>query len=132
MVAAYATDPVKETTWIGGVRESVPLGEGALREGRRVARAASFMGRQFEYVNEVIRLDPGRSLLMRSVKAPFPMVIEYRFEDAGPAETRMTIYVRGGAEGLLAAITRPLIAAMVRRSITADLRRLRALLESSA
>jgi uncharacterized protein YndB with AHSA1/START domain len=69
------TDPEREPEWIGGLREARLQGDPPLREGSRVERVASFLGKRIEYVNEVTMYDPPRTLEMRSVKAPFPMRI---------------------------------------------------------
>jgi uncharacterized membrane protein len=126
-VAAYMTDPANDPEWIGGLREARLLGDGALAEGSRVARVASFMGRRVEYVNEVTTLELGRILEMRSVKAPFPMHITYTFEDAGGA-TVVRNRVRGG--GGLFSLGSPLFAPMVRRNVQKDLERMRDVLEA--
>jgi len=126
-VAAYMTDPANDPEWIGGLREARLLGDPPLGEGSQVARVASFMGRRVEYVNEVTRLEPGRVLDMRSVKAPFPMEITYTFEEAGDA-TVVRNHVRGG--GGLFSLGSPLFAPMVRRNVQRDLERMREVLEA--
>jgi uncharacterized membrane protein len=125
-VAAYMTDPANDPEWIGGLREARLLGDGPLGEGSRVARVASFMGRKVEYVNEVVGLEPGRTLDMRSVKAPFPMHITYTFEDSGGG-TLVRNHVRGG--GGVFSLGSPLFAPLVRRNVQRDLERLRDVLE---
>ena len=125
-VAAYMTDPANDPEWIGGLRTARVLGGGPLAEGSRVARVASFMGRKVEYVNEITALEPGRTLDMRSVKAPFPMHITYSFEDRDGG-TLVRNHVRGG--GGLFSLGSPLFAPVVRRNVQKDLERLRDRLE---
>jgi uncharacterized membrane protein len=125
-VGAYMSDPANDPEWIGGLREARMLGEGPLREGSRVARVASFMGRRVEYVNEITRLEPGTVLEMRSVKAPFPMHITYTFEDRDGG-TLVRNHVRGG--GHLFSLGSPAFAPLVRRNVQRDLERLRDVLE---
>jgi hypothetical protein len=84
------------------------------------------MGRKVEYVNEVVGLEPGRMLDMRSVKAPFPMHITYTFDDRDGGTT-VRNHVRGG--GGLFSLGSPLFAPLVRRSVQRDLERLRVVLE---
>ena len=126
-VFAYAIDPANETEWIGGLQEATPLTDGPVRVGTQVARVAKFMGRRVEYVNEVTELEPGHVLAMRSVKAPFPMSITYRFE-AVDGRTRMRNRVSGGPSGLMGPLS-PLMAMGVKRNVTKDLQRLKAILE---
>src|SRR2546421_12188927 len=99
-VAAYMTDPANDPEWIGGLREARLVGDPPLALGSRVARVASFLGRRIEYVNEIVGLEPGRLLDMRSVVAPFPMRITYSFQDRDGG-TLVRNRVRGGAGGFL-------------------------------
>jgi uncharacterized membrane protein len=126
-VAAYVIEPSNDPDWIGGVKEARLVGEPPLREGSRVARVASFLGRRIEYVNEVVALEPGRSLEMKSVEGPFPMQITYSFDEDGGA-TVMRNHVRGDASGFFKIAT-PLLRRQVQRSIQGDVERLRDLLE---
>jgi hypothetical protein len=125
-VAAYMSDPANDAEWIGGLREARLIGDGPVAVGSRVARVASFMGRKVKYVNEITRIEPGRMLDMRSVKAPFPMHITYTFED-GDGGTVVRNHVRGG--GGLFSLGSPLFAPMVRRSVQRDLERMRDVME---
>jgi hypothetical protein len=120
-VAAYMTDPVHDPEWIGGLREAELLGDPPIAVGARVRRVAHFLGRRVEYVNEVLALDAAQ-LDMRSIKAPFPMRITYRFEPSADGGTDVSNHVRGGGPRLF----NPL----VRRNVQRDLEHLRDLLES--
>jgi len=120
-VAAYMTDPANDPVWIGGLRSAELLGEPAVAVGSRVRRVARFLGRRIEYVNEILALDSAQ-LDMRSVKAPFPIHITYRFEPAADGGTDVSNHVRGGGPRLFAPL--------VRRNVQRDLERLRAVLEA--
>jgi hypothetical protein len=102
-------------------REAELLGGSPVAVGSRVRRVASFLGRRVEYVNEILALDAAQ-LDMRSVEAPFPMRITYRFEPAADDGTDVTNHVRGGGPRLLAPL--------VRRNVQRDLERLRDVLEA--
>jgi hypothetical protein len=115
-VAAYMTDPANDPEWIGGLREAELLGDPPVAVGSRVRRVAYFLGRRVEYVNEILALDEAH-LDMRSVKAPFPMRITYRFEPAAGGGTTVSNHVRGGGLRILAPL--------VRRNVQRDLERLR-------
>lgn len=119
----HRNDPV----WIGGVSESELLGEPPIVEGSRVRRVASFLGKRIEYVNEVDRLEPGSLMVMRSVKGPFPMRVTYGFED-DRAGTRARVRVEGDPKPAYC-LAQPLMARAVKRSISADVRRLKSELE---
>jgi uncharacterized membrane protein len=130
-VARYVTDWRNDPTWIGALRDVRLETEGPLRVGSRVARVASFLGRRIEYVNEVVELEPDDRLVMRSVKAPFPMTVAYAFEDAGDGATRVRIRAEGDASGFYR-LAGPLVDRAVTRGIRGDLARLKALLERGA
>ena len=93
-----------------------------------VERVASFLGKRIAYVNEIVDHAPGERLLMRSVKAPFPMTVAYEFEDADGG-TRMRIRTQGDASGFYK-LAAPLISAAVRRGVAGDLAKLKAILEA--
>ena len=120
-VGAYMTDPANDPRWIGGLREAELLGEPPVAVGSRVRRVAYFLGRRVEYVNEVVALD-ATTLDMRSVQAPFPMHITYRFEPAADGGTDVSNHVRGGGPWMLSPL--------VRRNVQRDLERLRDRLEA--
>jgi hypothetical protein len=121
-VAAYMTEPDNDPQWIRGVREAELLGDGPVAVGSRVRRLAYFLGRRVEYVNEIVTLD-ATQLEMRSVQAPFPMHITYRFEPLPDGATAVSNHVRGDGPRLLAPL--------VRRNVQRDLERLRDVLERS-
>lgn len=97
--------------------------------GMRVARVARFVGRRVNYILKVVEYEPDRRMVMHSVQSPFPMEITYEFEDIPEGGTRARIRVRGG-QGLMFRFAGPVLAAVVRRNLTEDLRRLKGILES--
>jgi hypothetical protein len=127
-VAAYAMDPRNDADWIGALTEVNVLGDGPVGAGTRVERVARFLGRRIEYVNEIEEYEPPRHLLMRSVKAPFPMTVLYEFELAGEG-TRMRITTGGDASGFYK-LAGPLLSRQVERGVAADLERLKKILEA--
>jgi len=127
-VAAYATDWRNDPDWIGALTDVRPLTDEPFGVGSQVARVATFLGRGFEYVNEVVEYEPGARLVMRSVKAPFPMMVTYEFEDADGA-TLVRIRAQGDASGFYRAAG-PVLSRAVKRAIGGDLRRLKSLLEA--
>ena len=127
--ARYAFEPSNDPEWIGGIKRAEMITEPPVREGTRVSRAAQFMGRKIEYVLEVVRMEPGRVLDMKSIKSPFPMEVTYRFEPAGEGRTRASIHI-GGDSGGFYRLMAPVTSMMVKRNITGDLKRLKQILES--
>jgi uncharacterized membrane protein len=123
-VARYATDWRNDREWIGALTDVRLVQEKPLQ----VARVASFLGKRIEYVNEVVEHEPGRRLVMRSVKAPFPMLVTYEFEDAREG-TLMRIRTEGDASGFYR-LAGPLLSRAVKRGVSGDLERLKTRLEA--
>ncbi len=127
-VATYVENPENEPVWIGGIVESKLLTDPPVGVGTRVQRVATFMGRRMRYTPEVVEYHPG-ALLVMSTDSPFPMTISYQFEDAAGGGTVARIRIQGGGAWYYK-LAGPLLGLAVRRNITKDLRRLKALLES--
>jgi hypothetical protein len=127
-VAAYAMDPAHDPSWIGGVVEAEQLTQGTLAPGTRVRRVAKFLGRRIDYTTEVADFSPPSALAM-STEAPFPMRIRYEFAADGGG-TRSRVRVQGEPRGFFR-LAEPVLARQVRHNVTKDLRRLKAILESS-
>jgi hypothetical protein len=120
-------DPANDLSWTGGITSSRPTRPGALEVGSSVDRTAHFLGRTFDYRYVVTAVDPGR-LLEMTVERPFPMVVRYELEDAGPGTTRVGIRASGSPGGFFR-FASIVMSWQVRHSIAADLNRLRLALE---
>jgi hypothetical protein len=128
-VAAFMFDPRHDLEWTGGITSSTPAQPGLLVEGATVERTAKFLGRTFVYGYVVTAHEPDR-LVEMTVDRPFPMVVRYELA-ADPEGTRVSIHASGGPGRFFGWLT-PLLTRQVRTSITGDLERLRACLESPA
>jgi hypothetical protein len=126
-VAAFMFDPANDLRWTGGITASRPSQDGPLVAGATVERTARFLGRSFTYGYVVTEHDPGR-LVQLEVERPFPMVVRYELED-DPSGTRVAIHA-SGRPGRFFRWATPLMTRQVRRSITADLARLKRCLET--
>jgi uncharacterized membrane protein len=129
-VAAYAGDPANAPEWYANIRSVEWLTPPPVAVGSRMAFVASFLGRRLAYTYEVVEQEPGR-LVMRTADGPFPMETTYTWEATEEGATRMELRNRGRPSGF-ATLTAPVIAAAMRRANTADLARLRELLEARA
>ena len=127
-VADYTMDWRNDPSWIGALNDVRLLTDEPFGVGARVERVATFLGRRMEYVNEVVEYEPPARLVMRSVKAPFPMTVTYEFEDAGGG-TRVRIATQGDASGFYR-VAGPVLSRAVKRAIAGDLRRLKQALET--
>ena len=132
-VAAVEFDPERDPDWIGGVETVEALSPLPVTVGSRVRRLGGFMGRPIEWIMLVEAYEPNRLVAMRAEKSPFPMQVDYILEplDSG-RRTRASIRIRGASGKGMYGLPGFLIGPMVRRSVSADLRRLRDIVEGSA
>jgi hypothetical protein len=121
-VAAYMFDPANDLAWTGGITASRPDQPGPLVEGATVVRTAKFLGRTFDYGYVVTAHEPDRLIEMK-VEKPFPMTVRYELADV-PEGTNVAIRAAGSPGGFFA-VAEPLMRWQVRRSIAADLGRLK-------
>lgn len=128
-VAKIQFDPLRDPEWIGGVDRATWVGDPPMREGAEVLRSGTFLGRALEWLMHVEAYTPGRHIGMRSIRAPFPMQVDYRLEPSDGA-TQASIRVRGAGRGLYA-LPGVVLGPMVRRSVAGDLRRLKRLVEGA-
>lgn len=125
-VAAFMFDPAHDLEWTGGITSSRPARPGVLTEGATVVRTARFLGREFDYGYVVTRYEPDRLVEMK-VDRPFPMTVRYELTD-NPDGTLVAIRATG-SPGRFFGWATPLMSRQVKKSITADLARLRDRLE---
>jgi hypothetical protein len=130
-VAAVQFDPRHDPEWIGGVDRVEVLTDLPISEGSRVRRIGGFMGRPIEWLMQVEALEPARHVGMHALQSPFPMEVDYHLERMGDGRaTRASIRIRGDAKGMYGALPGPIMGWMVRRSVQADLVRLKRIVES--
>lgn len=116
-------DPRHDPTWMAAVKRVEPLTE-ELRPGARVRRIGRFLGRTLRWTTEVTEVST-QTLDLRIVDGPMRGTVTYRI-DPESAGSRVTIRNVGQAPGFA---PRWLLAFAMRRSLAADLRRLRQVAE---
>ena len=126
-VAAFMFDPANDLRWTGGITSSRPAQPGPLVQGASVVRTARFLGRTFDYGYVVTAHEPDRMVEL-AVDRPFPMTVRYELDDA-EGGTLVAIHA-SGSPGRFFGWASLLMTRQVRRSIAADLDRLREFLES--
>ena len=127
-VAAYAADPSHAPDWYVNIDSVQWSTDPPLQVGSRVAFVARFLGRRLEYTYEIVELDPGHRLVMRTAEGPFPMETTYTWQPHPSGGTTMTLRNRGEPAGF-ARVGAPAMAAAMRRANRNDLARLKSLLE---
>jgi uncharacterized protein YndB with AHSA1/START domain len=90
---------------------------------------AHFLGRRLAYTYEVVELEPGQRLVMRTTDGPFPMETTYTWDTTADGNTRMTLRNRGNPAGF-SRFAAPAMERAMRRATTKDLARLKEQLES--
>jgi hypothetical protein len=83
---------------------------------------ARFLGRRLAYTYEVVDLEPGRRLVMRTADGPFPMETTYTWEQV-TGGTLMKLRNRGAPSGF-AKIAAPMMAKAMKSAMGKDLARL--------
>ncbi|HEX2257073.1 MAG TPA: SRPBCC family protein [Afifellaceae bacterium] len=122
-VARIMFEPENDPRWIGGARSSERLTPGPLAVGSRVRRRGGFLGRSFSWVTEVTGLEPGHRLDMAFVEGPMRGGVSYLIEPV-PDGSRVSIRNRGRSK-----VSLPGMSWLVKRSVAADLKRLKAMVE---
>ncbi len=127
-VAAFAADPSNATAWYKNITAMEWQTPPPAIVGSKIQFRAQFLGRTMNYTYEVCELEPGRRFVMATAQGPFPMETTYSWEDTANG-TNMKLRNRGEPSGF-AALAGPALATAMRRANLADLRRLKAILES--
>jgi uncharacterized membrane protein len=128
-VAAYAGDPSNAPEWYRRIESAEWETEPPMRLGSRIGFRARFLGRDLEYVYEVVELTPGEQVAMRTTEGPFPMRTTYTWRPVGDRVTHMVLRNEGEPGGF-AAVAAPFVSIMMRRAMTADLAALKRILEA--
>jgi uncharacterized membrane protein len=119
-------DARQDPTWMASVK-SVELLTEDLRPGARVRRVGKFLGRTLRWTTEVTGVSAAM-LDLKIVDGPMRGTVTYRIEPEG-AGSRVTIRNVGHAPGFA---PRWLLTLAMRRSLTADLRRLKEVVEAQS
>ena len=130
-VADYAGDPLNAPAWYANIESVSWVTEPPLRIGSQMTFVAHFLGRRLEYTYEIVELEPGKRLTMRTAQGPFPMETTYTWQAAGTGRdtTRMTLRNRGEPSGF-SKVAAPMMATAMRRANGKDLAALKDLLEA--
>jgi uncharacterized protein YndB with AHSA1/START domain len=131
VVAGYASDPTNAPEWYVNIKSVDWLTPPPVAKGSRMSFVARFLGRRLAYTYEIVELDPGHRLVMRTAEGPFPMETTYTWEPSSYGRTRMTLRNRGQPSGF-ARVSAPLMAAAMMRANRKDLANLKRRIETSS
>ena len=122
VVASYAGDPSNAPEWYANIVSVSWRTPPPVAVGSRMDFEARFLGRRLKYTYEVLELEPGERLVMRTADGPFPMETTYTWESVARG-TRMGLRNRGKPSGF-AKVTGPVMARAMKGAMTKDLARL--------
>ena len=127
-VAAVAGDPSRAPEWYANITTVQWQTTPPAMIGSRMDFVAQFLGRRLAYTYEIVELDPGKRMVMRTADGPFPMETIYLWDpvDGG---TLMTLCNRGEPHGF-SRMAAPMMARAMKSAMTKDLERLSALVTS--
>ena len=126
-VAAVMFDPQREPQWMKAVT-GVELIDAALAPGARVRRRASFFGKEIGWTTEVERVHFPHLLVLRVTEGPFTGTVRYEIQRSAVG-SHVTIQNVGQPTGL-GFVPAAVIAAPMKTAMTADLERLKSLVET--
>ena len=127
-VFEYASDPNNAPEWYVNIKSVEWRTQEILVVGSKIAFKAKFLGRQLEYVYEIVDLVSGQKLVMRTADGPFLMETTYLWEKIDDNTTRMTLRNRGNPTGFSKLIT-PFMAFAMKKANQKDLKRLKEIME---
>jgi hypothetical protein len=122
-VRAVMFDPRHDPGWMAAVRSVEPLGDETV-PGARVRRVGRFLGRTLRWTTEVVAAREDE-LELRIVDSPMRGTVTYHIEPSGTG-SHVTIRNTGEAPALA---PRWFLRIAMRRSLAADLRRLKHVVE---
>ena len=126
-VAAIMFDPQREKDWIEAVR-AVDLIDPALAPGARVRHHGVLMGREISWTTEVETVHFPHVLALRITEGPFIGTVRYDVQRSGTG-TRARVRNVGSAAAL-GFLPAAMIEGPMRATLTADLSRLKSLVEA--
>lgn len=126
-VAAYATDPDNAPAWYDNIQSVEWRTSPPVQIGSVFAFVARFLGRTLAYDYEVVELEPGTRIVMRTAQGPFPMETTYEWT-ATDRGTLMVLRNRGEPSGF-SRLAAPLMVPAMRRANRKDLTKLKSILE---
>lgn len=110
----YLMEPEKLSQWLPSVRE-VKLVKGTNREiGQQIEIKGAFLGNKIDFTAEAVKLEWGKNLVFKTVKAPFPVEYGYTLEPI-PQGTRLTLHMKTDP-GTFFKLAEPVLESITRRT----------------
>ena len=127
-IAAVMFDPAREAEWMGAVT-SVEILDPALVKGARVRHQGRMMNQAFSWMTEVEAVHFPHVLAFKVTDGPLDFVFHGSDQRSG-AGSRVRIRSAGEPGAAFSFVPAAMIAGPLRSALTADLERLKAIVES--
>lgn len=128
-VFEFLADMSNNTKWQKGMRACTWTSEPPLRVGSTYDQEASFLGKKIVSSFEVVELEPSERIRIRTTRGTMPIDVTRSVEAHGDGSCIVSAVVRGDSSKVFR-VAEPLMRTMVERSVRADYRRLKELLET--
>jgi uncharacterized membrane protein len=128
-VFAFVSDYRNDPRWRTGIVEFSQTPEGPTAAGTRLREVLRLAGLRLETASEVIEYEPNRKCTIKSTSGPIPLR-NWRLVEPAPGGTRFTYAIVGESSGFYK-LAEPVLVAIFRRQLRAELARLKRILESS-
>ncbi len=128
-VFAFVSDATNNPRWQRGMRSCAWTSPPPIGVGSTYRQEARFLGRTLVTEFEVVDHEPGRSITIRSTSGPFPITVRRSVTPIDASSSRVEAAISGDP-GRFFRIAGPLLQRLAQRSVTADYRRLKTLLDT--
>jgi ligand-binding SRPBCC domain-containing protein len=105
--------------------------EGPVEKGTRWHQTMRMLGKKLDTSDEVIEIEEGSRLVMRSVDSPFPYTLEYILTGTEDGTDVVCMVEMGETGGFFGKFTEPVVARLMEHEFRAQLERLKALVEAA-
>lgn len=129
-VFAFVSDAANNPRWQGGMRKCEWTSPPPIGVGSTYRQEAAFLGRRIVTDFVVVAHEPRRSVTIRSTSGPFPITVRRSVTPIDASSSRVEAAITG-EPGRFFRIAGPLLQRLAQRSVTADYRRLKALLDGA-
>jgi uncharacterized membrane protein len=126
-VFAFVADAANNPRWQQGMRSCAWTSPPPIGVGSTYRQEATFLGRPVVTEFAVVAHEPGRSITIQSTSGPFPIRVTRSVTPIDASTCQVDAQISGDP-GRFFRLAAPVVERMAQRSVTADYRRLRALL----
>lgn len=127
-VLAFLADATNNPRWQQGMRSCAWTSPPPIGVGSTYRQEATFLGRPVVTEFEVVAHEPGLSLTIQSTSGPFPIRVTRTVIPIDASTCRVEAMI-SGEPGPFFRLAGPVVQRLAQRSVTADYRRLKTLLD---